>query len=287
MQQRQRSVGVALVTHNAQAWLPETLDSILAQTYEASAIHVVDDSSRDATLEILAEYGPVFRGRGITWDVSTASSFAQDSKTRIAHNFAQAVRALRPMDFIALSDHDDLWYPNRLEHQARELESDSDALMVASNGELTASDSRTLFQAFGVSDDYSAMTPSDQLRFVLRHSVATGAASMLRSGEWMDQPEFPPPSGWLHDRWWSILAASRAGLRTDSQIVIQYRVHEGQQVGIDRGRQVGSLRDRLGKVGGDDISKLRQLAALRAHASPSCSGELTYPSLLRTFLFVR
>lgn len=42
--------------YNAEAYLPATLDSILAQTYGRFELTVVDDGSSDATLSILEEY---------------------------------------------------------------------------------------------------------------------------------------------------------------------------------------------------------------------------------------
>jgi glycosyltransferase involved in cell wall biosynthesis len=50
------SVSVVIPAYNMAPWLPETLDSILAQTRQPLEILVIDDGSTDNTAEVLAPY---------------------------------------------------------------------------------------------------------------------------------------------------------------------------------------------------------------------------------------
>jgi glycosyltransferase involved in cell wall biosynthesis len=43
--------------YNGEKYLPETLDSILAQTYRPLEILVADDGSTDGTASVVASYG--------------------------------------------------------------------------------------------------------------------------------------------------------------------------------------------------------------------------------------
>lgn len=101
------SVSVVIGSYNAEAWIRETLDSVLVQTYPILQVLVVDDGSSDKTPEIVRSYsgkvkymrevhrGRPYRNRGI----------------REAEG-----------DFIAFVDADDLWQPEKIERQMALLE---------------------------------------------------------------------------------------------------------------------------------------------------------------------
>jgi len=92
----------------------------------------------------------------------------------------------------------------------------------------------TLRDAFPVPATWDGLAPADRMRYALRHSVATGGASMIRPAAF---PELSVPQGWLHDRWWSLVATVREGMLIDQEAVIDYRVQPGQQVGLDSAAQ--------------------------------------------------
>ena len=247
-------VGVVLVTHDAQQWLGETLDSIAAQSVAPDRLVVVDDASADGTRAIL-------EARGIP--VLAAATTATDVTARIAANFEQGVRACSGCDLVALGDHDDIWHPGRLAHQAGLLAGDAAALMVASDGRVIDATGRatgaTLRQAFPVPAGWAAMAPAERMRHAVRRSLATGGASMIRPAGF---PDLDVPPGWLHDRWWSLVATAAGGLVLDDATVIDYRVQAGQQVGLDPGRQRASGLARAGRAvagAGEVAGKLRDL----------------------------
>ncbi len=96
-------VSVVIAAYNAARYLPETLESALAQTHAHREIIVVDDGSTDDTAARVASY----RSR-VTY-------------IRRAHGGLAAARnaGLRMVrgDYIALLDADDLWKPEKLEVQ--------------------------------------------------------------------------------------------------------------------------------------------------------------------------
>jgi len=49
-------VSVVVAAFNAEPWLAETLDSVLAQTWKNIEIIVVDDGSQDETLAVAKQY---------------------------------------------------------------------------------------------------------------------------------------------------------------------------------------------------------------------------------------
>lgn len=269
------TVAAVLVTHNAERWLPSLLDSIATQTRRADRVVAVDDSSTDGTRELL-------RQRGV--EVLAATTSARDVTTRIAQNFTQGVRACSDADVVVLGDHDDVWHANRIAHQAGILEVWKQALMLASDGTLVDADGRviggSLRSAFPVPPDWETVGPAGRMRAALRASVATGGASAVRPAAF---PTLDVPSGWLHDRWWSLVAVGRDGLLLDPDAVIDYRVQRGQQLGLASGAQASRGIKRASALAGQGtraLRKARDLRLLRSLVTPEVAPEVTLRNVI-------
>jgi glycosyltransferase involved in cell wall biosynthesis len=275
-------VAAVLVTSNSERWLEPTLMSILAQTRQPDEIVVIDDRSTDGTHAILE------RMLGAQVQVLASRSASTDLSTRIADNFREGLRVARSCDVAVLGDHDDLWHQDRIAHQVQVLGVWDDITMLASDGRLIDVFGNvvpgSLRQTFPVPRAFNDLPPAEQMRAVIRRSIATGGASAVRTAAFAD---LAIPPGWLHDRWWSLTATAREQMRIDDAQVIDYRISPGQEVGLDRGRQAHSTAERLragvGSLGGT-ASRLRDLHQLSRSATPRTAPELRMPRLLRTLL---
>ena len=90
-------------TFNGERYLPETLDSIFAQTYPSLEVIVADDGSTDGTAALVASYRRRIR------------YLRQDNQgPAAARNLG--ISAAQG-EFIAFLDADDLWHPDKLERQ--------------------------------------------------------------------------------------------------------------------------------------------------------------------------
>ena len=249
---------VLVVTCDSTRYLPETLASIAAQDSPADLLIAIDDHSTDSTRELLASAG---------FAVDLATSPATEITTRIAHNFLQGLRRAQSAgaDIVILGDHDDVWHLSRISHQVEILEHNPAAAMVASNGFLIdehgVAIAGTLRDTFPVPADFSSWSRRKQWAYALRHSLATGGASALRPARLTD---WSIPSGWLHDRWWSLEALRTGGLALDEAPVIDYRLSENQQVGLSAGDQDDPRRWLAMKArrSGRTLSRARDLTRL-------------------------
>jgi glycosyltransferase involved in cell wall biosynthesis len=274
-------IAVVLVTHNSERWLKATLDSIAQQTRQPDRIIVIDDNSTDGTERILSDH---------TITPIRATTTATETVTRIAQNFQQGIREATDADIVVLGDHDDIWHPTRIEHQAALLDASEQALMVASDGTLVDESGSpfggTLRTTFPVAANWNELPADQQLAYALKHSLATGGASALRP-QYFAQQEIP--TGWLHDRWWSLLATVRLGMLIDTEAVIDYRVQGDQQVGLDTGTQgmdsTSKLKARTRNLGAS-MQKAKDLSTtLRAQsATPALWKQLSKANLLRSWL---
>lgn len=231
-----------MVTHDGARYVALQLESMLSQTVRPDRIVVVDDCSTDGTPEICER---VFQENGWTeYEILHAPlSHPHDLYTRIAANFQAGLRRARGFDCILLSDQDDLWLPDRVDRQVRILEAEN-ALLVANDAQLIGVDgarlSGSLFSRLSLS--FPALRARLELREVLSVPSATGACCAM-SAKLLDVA-LPIPSGWLHDRWISLVAAARDGYVLDSAPVIRYRVHTDQVVGLGVNRQALSTQIR-------------------------------------------
>ena len=98
------AVSIVVPVHNAERFLVQCLDSVLAQTFEDYEVLCVDDASSDASSDILARYA-ARDGRFTVLE----GTFGGPSATRNA-----ALERARG-DFIAFLDADDWWDPLLLE----------------------------------------------------------------------------------------------------------------------------------------------------------------------------
>jgi len=251
-------VAVVLVTRNSSAFLGATLTSIDEQTRPADALIAVDDASSDASVSMLRDAG---------FDVHQATSGSADVRTRIAHNFRQGLRIAETMsaDIVVLGDHDDNWHRDRIAHQMELLEGHPHVAMVASDGFLIdehgAAVPGTIRGTFPIPDDFTRWPRRRQIGYALRHSLATGGASALHLARF-DSWDVPP--GWLHDRWWSLRALREDRFLVDETPVIDYRVSDTQQVGLDASAQGSPAQWWLKKIGRAPATtrKARDLAGL-------------------------
>lgn len=97
-------ISVVIPTYNRAGFLKQTIDSVLAQSYPAKEIIVVDDGSTDETLSFLENYGNQIR----------VISLRENRGVSYARN--RGITAAKS-EYIAFLDSDDHWFPEKLEKQ--------------------------------------------------------------------------------------------------------------------------------------------------------------------------
>ncbi len=107
------SVSVILPTYNRASLLPESIGSVLAQTYSDFELLVVDDGSTDDTREVVAAIDDKR-----TRYVGLKRNAGQAAARNVGIKEAKA-------DLIAFQDSDDLWMPEKLDLQISALRESS------------------------------------------------------------------------------------------------------------------------------------------------------------------
>ena len=98
-------VTVIIPCFNSEAHIKETVECVLAQTYENVELIVVDDGSSDKTASIVGDYGSKIR------------LFAQQNQgvCSARNNGLKAASG----EFVCFMDHDDYWFPEKISRQIR------------------------------------------------------------------------------------------------------------------------------------------------------------------------
>jgi len=102
-------VAVTIPAYNASALLPETLDSIIGQTMPPAEIVVVDDGSTDNLDACIKVYEP----KGVRF-VRTPNRGVNAARNTGAE--------VTTSPWLAFTDHDDIWLPQKLERQMELLD---------------------------------------------------------------------------------------------------------------------------------------------------------------------
>ena len=106
-------VEILLATYNGERFLPEQLESILAQSFEDFKISASDDGSSDSTFEILRSYENVLNDR--------MKSVSSNSHSAVENFYNLLDRA--DSDYICLCDQDDYWDRDKLKKNLEAVKS--------------------------------------------------------------------------------------------------------------------------------------------------------------------
>jgi glycosyltransferase involved in cell wall biosynthesis len=201
------------------------LESIARQTAPPAELVVCDDRSTDETPEIVRAFA-----REAAFEVRLSVNHARLGSTR---NFEKAMGAAR-MEFVALSDQDDVWHPGKLARLTEELRripeagfAFSDARIVDRDGHPTG---HGLWSAQGFTrTELRSLRGSQALEVLLRHNVVTGATMVFRREALA--PALPIPEDWVHDGWIALVLAANGPVVAVAESLVDYRQHERNQIG--------------------------------------------------------
>jgi glycosyltransferase involved in cell wall biosynthesis len=171
-------VSVIIPAYNAEAFLAECLDSILAQDYPAKEVIVVDDGSRDRTKEICQSYA----GRVVYIWQENSGTCSVPRNNGLAH----ATGA-----FVTFLDADDVMSPGKLTAQVGFLQRHSQAVAVLTdyqNFDTKGPTAASQFQmcplltgeaGFDRADTTEALLAGDVFRSILARENFSSACSPL------------------------------------------------------------------------------------------------------------
>jgi len=196
-----KTVSVVMATYNGEEYIREQIESIVAQTYPIYELIIQDDCSTDSTVAICREYAERYPFIRV---------FVNESNKGFNDNFKTvALRATG--DLVAVSDQDDIWFPEKIEKQVAAI---ADYTMCYSQ-HLRGEDMEHARLV-----DYKNAPERHIFKAVVGHS-------MLLDGDFV-RDEATWPGGLAYDIWLTALANFRKGVVRIAEPLNFHRSHTGQ-----------------------------------------------------------
>lgn len=205
------SVSVVMPAYNAEKYLREAIDSILAQTYTDFELIIINDGSTDATKEIIQSYTD-----------PRIVYIENEVNSGICVTLNKGLDAARGK-YIARMDSDDIALPNRLETQVRYM--DSNPGLGASGSDI---------EVFGEGIEPHVFTqlhsPEECLAGLIfnscfAHPTVIIRKSVLDKHNLRYKDEFRGLED--YELWWQI--GKYSGLNNIAHPLLRYRHHKGQE----------------------------------------------------------
>lgn len=204
-------VSVILPVFNAEAFLPEAVGSVLAQTLSGFELIAINDGSTDRSAEILAEHA------------------ARDARIRmlnrgnrgLAHTLNEGLAAARA-DYVAIMNADDVSLPERLSKQVAFLNSNPSVAAVGGQARLMLADGKV-----GPATKLPLAPPAIR-RFLKTMSPLAHPAVMMRRQEALAVGGYRSQIEPAEDLDLWLRLAERRDLANLPEVVLHYRLHGGQ-----------------------------------------------------------
>ena len=151
------TIAVIMATYNGQQYLAKQIDSILTQTHFNIIIYIRDDCSSDATMDILKEYKYKYPDKFIINQNKNNLGFVKNFELLLSE---------ADCDYIAISDQDDIWKPDKLEKELKamievEKYNPNLAILIHSDLEMIDSDGNQIHKSFFKKKGYNLSNKKD------------------------------------------------------------------------------------------------------------------------------
>ena len=254
LKQKKPRICVLLAAFNGQLWIEEQIDSILSQEGVNVSLFISVDLSTDNTLSLCRRYE--------TLNKNVIVLPYGDSFKSASMNFFHLFKCvdIKGFDYVALSDQDDIWLPEKLERAVSKLvngECDaysSDVMAFWSNGR-----KKLIKKSYPQKSlDHYFESSGPGCTFVLKSFHAEAFKSFIVSN-WRRVSQV-----YLHD--WLLYAFIRSnGFRwiIDDKPLMLYRQHNSNVVGANSGVSGVLKRLKMLRLGwyGNEVYKIHRLVS--------------------------
>jgi len=200
-------ISIAMTSYNASRYIGEQLQSFAAQTRLPDELVITDDGSTDATPEIVDTFA-----RAVPFEVRYVRN---PVNLGVNANFGRTV-SLATGDLVFISDHDDVWFPEKLATVEAAFDADPQVLVFINDQVIAEADGRLT--------DRTVLGNVRKLGYADEH-YGTGACTAIRRSL-LDVLLPFPTAGIPYDHWTNHLPYVLGVRRLIETPLQMYRRHE-------------------------------------------------------------
>lgn len=205
-------VSVAICTYNGEKYLSQQLDSIFKQDYPNFEVIAVDDCSTDQSSTILDNYAREYPNIKV---------YHNDINLGYVKNFEKAIMLCNG-EYIALSDHDDVWHPEKISKQVGSIPGN---LMVYHDSQYIDEHDNEL--NIKMSEILTLRDWDSPIPFFLKNCVSGHTILFQRS---LIEHALPLDKNFFHDWWLAFVAANLGSIKYLPLSLVRYRQHVNNTV---------------------------------------------------------
>lgn len=207
-------ISIIIPNYNYAKYIARTIDSALAQTYPNIEVVVVDDESKDDSLDVLEEFG---------------------SRIKVIAQTNQGVSAARNNgvaassgELVAFLDADDLWSPEKLERQMAIIDRDAEIGLVHCWMTYIDTEDKPMGQ---MADGTAGQIAAEILRFDGGGVIGAGSTSLIPRRVFDEVGGFDVRMSTAADWDISYRIAARYKIGMVCEPLVQYRIHNSNMHG--------------------------------------------------------
>lgn len=226
-----KKVAILLATYNGEAFLPELLDSLFAQTFKKWRLFIHDDGSKDNTMNIIRRYQKAHSNITIMDYPPTGGA---------KNNFFSMLQRVNA-DYYFFCDDDDVWMRDKVETLLQVMESiggnKEKPCIVFSDLQVVNADLSVISPSFM---HYEGIYPEFINTFnELGASNLCPGCAMLINNLAKQSIVFPVDKALMHDTWIVLCVAKAKGIiKYVNKSLVKYRQHGNNVLGAIDSRKM-------------------------------------------------
>jgi len=220
MNDNSKMVDVLLATYNSNVeYLKLQLDSILNQTYKNIHIIISDDAStKEDVKQILKEYERMD---------NRITLYFQENNLGYLKNF-EFLLTKSEAEYISFSDHDDIWYENKIEESIKTLE-EKDVDLVYSDCKQIDENGQVLNDSYFLLKNMPKINGKNNILAFSRH-IAIGCSCIFTKK--IKEQMLPFSKSVMAHDWLNVyLASKQKGIACIEKPLFEYRLHNSNEFG--------------------------------------------------------
>lgn len=220
-------VTIIMATYNGEKYLEEQIESILSSTYREFKLYIVDDGSKDSTMELLNRYKMRYP------DIIHISR--NETNMGVTLNFLNAINKTTS-EYIMLCDQDDVWKKDKITRTLKRMKQmevqfgKEMPVAVFTDAYVADSSLNIIHESFFRS---GRLNPGlTDLSHMLMENKLIGCTVMINGAVRKILQSKPlPKHARFHDGWLGLIAASFGKISFIPEPTLFYRQHEANVVG--------------------------------------------------------